>query len=201
MRKPGVSDQQREKIFERIDRKNVLDARRRRLYNRKYRKTPLYVLARALRLLSMLFFLCVLLFNEKSGSYREERVLENDSEVYYKRVTGRYSSGEKRKVTIISVSTDDGNYSSDFGTSSVPAFKVGDTLLVERNIFNKPIYFSKKGWNLAYSIRTYAEWYVVTFLVVLISLFFSDGLDRFTDKIIWVGWTLSLVALYCYFFT
>jgi hypothetical protein len=192
MRAPRLSEEEREEWLRRIDEIKTIQERKRRLFNRKYRKTPLFIAAWVLRLLYIALFFMVLMFEEKSIGYREEVVLEKNTETYM-------SYGRRRvSITETTFETKYNTYSSKLTGNPPPPFRTGDTLLIERNIFYKPIYYTKKGWLLKYPVYFNWIWYAVILFFTFVSLPFNDGLDGFTHKILWVMWVLNLIGIYFY---
>ena len=196
MRRPRPSNSERLFLLKQLEQSQALDKRRRRLYNKKYRKSLFFVSIWAGRLIYIILFFVVLFLHDKSGSFREETVLNKNIE--------SYTSTTKRgsyKVTTLTIETNFKSYVSEFGDKYPPSFNIGDTLIIERNIFNKPIYFTKSNWNLKYWIFTNPMYYYIILFLSLISLFFNDGLDRFTDKILLIIWSANIIAIAFYFLT
>lgn len=196
MRRPRPSNSERLFLLKQLEQTQALDKRRRRLYNKKYRKSLFFVSIWVGRLIYIILFFVVLFLHDKSGSLRKETVLNKNIESYT-RTTRRGSY----RVTTLSIETNFKSYVSEFGDKYPPSFNIGDTLIIERNIFNKPIYFTKSNWNLKYWIFTNPIYYYIILFLTLISLFFNDGLDRFTDKILLIIWSANIISIAIYFLT
>jgi hypothetical protein len=134
--------------------------------------------------------------HKKTGSFRDEIVLNKNIESY----TNTTRSGTY-KVTKLYIETNFKNYTAKFGDNYPPNFNVGDTLTIERNIFRKPIFFSKSSWNVKYWIHSNFIYYYIVLFLTLMSLFFNDGLDRFTDKILLIIWSSNIIGIAIYFLT
>jgi hypothetical protein len=197
MRRPRPSNSERLLLLKQLEQSQALDKRRRRLYNRKYRKSFFFVSIWAGRLIYIILFVVVSFLHDKSGSFRDETVINRNVESYIN--TSR--RGSSNRVTTLTIETNFKSYTSEFGDKYPPAFNIGDTLTIERNIFNKPIYFTKSNWHLKYWIFTNPIYYYVILFLTLISLFFNDGLDRFTDKILLIIWSANIIAIAIYFLT
>ncbi|MFN7910411.1 MAG: hypothetical protein ACK5QC_01225 [Bacteroidota bacterium] len=196
MRRQRPTSSERLRLLKKIDANNQLDKRRRRLYNRKFHGSFVFIATWFIRLIYLILFVIVLIFNDKSGNTRPEIVQDKKIESYTS-VSRRGSA----KITTLFFTTNFERYTSNIGGISIPAFGVGDTILIERNIFNKPIYFTKQGWYLKYGIDVNFICYYIVLFVSLISLGFNDGLDRFTKKLLLIILTIDIVAIFCYFFT
>ncbi len=196
MRRPRPSNSERLLLLKQLEQSQAFDKRRHRLYNRKYRKSFFFISIWAGRLIYIILFFVVTLLNDKSGSFRDETVLSRNVESYIN--TSRRGS---YRVTTLNIETNFKNYTSEFGDKYPPGFKTGDTLIIERNIFNKPIYFTKSNWHFKYWIFTNPIYYYVILFLTLISLFFNDGLDRFTDKILLIIWSANIIGIAFYFLT
>ena len=196
MRRPRPSNSERLLLLKQLEQSQAFDKRRRKLYNRKYRKSFFFVSIWVGRLIYIILFFVVLLLHDKYGSSRDEIVLSRNVESYIN--TTRRGS---HKVTTLTIETDFKSYTSEFVDKYPPSFNTGDTLTIERNIFNKPIYFTKSNWHFKYWIFTNPIYYYVILFLTLISLFFNDGLDRFTDKILLIIWSANIIGIAIYFLT
>lgn len=195
MKRPRLTNQERMKILKRVEKSQFLDKRRRQLYNKKYRKSIFFISVWAGRVVFIVLFIIASVLHNKPYSTTKEIVVSKYTESYISRT----KSGSFR-MTDLHIETKFQNYLSKFKDKSPPDFNVGDTLLIERNIFTKPVYFTKSDWNSKYWIRfNFITYYIILFLTI-VSLFFNDGLDRFTDKILLIIWSLNIIALVMYFF-
>jgi hypothetical protein len=168
---------------------------RRRLYNKIYRKSGLFVLAWVVRLAYVILFIFACFLHGKRSSHKMEVVLNKEIESY------TYVSAHSAKNgTDLYIETDYDSYNIDISRMSFPNFNIGDTLLIERNLFGKPIYFGKTGWTVVYSIGIRFGFYFAVLFATLISLAFNNGLDRFTNKLLKLITVTNLFAMGCYFF-
>lgn len=196
MRRPRPSNEERSRLLKQIDQHQFLDKRRRRLYNKKYRKSFLFVSILIGRLAYIALFITVGFLHFEPGEQREEIVMNKKIESYIS--SSRYGS---TKITTLYIETNYGNYTSNLGETRPPNFESGDKIVIEKNIFYKPIYFSKAGWHYKYGLYTNFTYYFIILFVTLLSLFFNDGLDRFTDKILLITWALTIFGITFYFLT
>jgi hypothetical protein len=185
MRRPRLNTEQRDKLFSRIDRKNELEKRKSRLYNRKFRKSPLFIVSWLLRLIYIAGFASISFFNDLSNGFTEEIVLEKE----IKSATVRQETTTIKDATMF-LKTNKDNYSFNVTGIRVPKVNVSDTILIERNIFNKPTYFTKQGWIIKYAVQLNFVFYYFVLFIAFISLFFNNGLDKFTK------WLLLISALF-----
>lgn len=194
MRRQRPTSSERLRLLKKIDANIQLDKRRRHLYNRKFHRSFIFLTAWFIRLIYFVLFIIVIFFNDKSGDTRPEIVQDKKIESYTN-VSRRGST----KITTLFFTTNFGNYTSNIGDTRIPVFGYGDTILIERNVFNKPIYFTKQGWYLKYGIDVNFAYYYIVLFVSLISLAFNDGLDKFTKKLLLIILTIDIVAIFCYF--
>lgn len=171
------------------------DKRRRKLYNRRFRKGYFYISAWVVRIVFMGLFLFATFFHDKPSSYRKEIVISKKIE---KRVVASRRSGLKSLITTLYLETNYDNYSSDINKMR-PIIEIGDTIIIERNILNKPIYFREMDWPYKFGIIVYCPFYFMVFLTTLISLSFIDGLNRFTINLLSALIVIDLAAIICYF--
>lgn len=196
MRRPKTTASERQRYLRQLDNNIQLDKRRRRLYNRKFRRSFIFIATWAVRLIYFTLFILVLILNDKTGSFQNEIVQDKKVETYT-----NVSRRGTQKITTLYLKTDHDTYTSNIGDIRLPAFNIGDTLVIERNIFGKPIYFLKDEWGYKYGIDVNFALYYIVLFITFISLFFNDGLDRFTEKILLVVWTIDILAISFYFLT
>ena len=146
----------------------------------------------AIRLAYLLMFFVIVFTDNISGGYSDEIVKSKESEsymVYRRRGRQSYSSSQPYLKTIIDFKTNKNYYSADFRNGNTPYFSIGDTLQIERDILNKPIYFTKEDWDLKYSITSYFDdilFFINLLLVIFtfISFAFNDGLYKFNNMVL-----------------
>lgn len=194
MRRPRRSIEELRSIHRQIEKNQLLDKRRRRLYNRRYRKSFFFVAVWAGRIIYMFLFITVAATHRIAKESREEIVIHKAIESTIQR-----SRGSSYRQTELSIETNYAHYTSTFIGHYPPDFSEYDTLLIERNLFHKPIYFTKSAWGYKYYINTHFFTYLIVVFMTFISFFFNDGLDRFTDKVLLMTWALNLISALCYF--
>lgn len=187
MSRPRHSDEQRQLLLEEIKNRKLLEIlhqRRKRLYNRKYRKSFFFISSWAIRLMYIALFLVIVFMDPISNGFREEILQSTKSESY--RI---YSKKGSYLKTCIDFTTNKSSYSAELINDSSPGLNEGDTVQIERDIFNKPIYFTKNDWEIKYSINSYFDellFFINLLLCIttLISLSFNDGLYKFNNKVL-----------------
>lgn len=197
MRRPRHTIESRKKILLQIDKRYTSEQRKRRLYNRVYRKSFIFIGAWAARIIYILLFISVMVFNKSSGGFRNEKLISKSVDSYVSH--SKYRNGAV--VSTLYLETESNSYESNISNVDVPELFINDTLQIERNIFGKAIYFTKKDWGIKYSLSAnFVIYYLILFLTV-ISFFFNDGLDLFTSKILWLCYAVNIIAIAVYFFT
>ena|SRR6218665_2114137 len=190
-----TSPEQTERFLDQQAKNQARQKRRQRLYNRKYRKSCLFVSAWAIRITFVTLYIAVFFLHDRHGSYTKEVVLDKEIEEY----KPFSSSKPPRRGVNVHIQTDHESYTANIIQMKFADFIKGDTLLIERNVFDKPIYFRKAGWGAAYPFNASFRYYYMVLFVTLISFAFNDGLDRFTNKLLKIIMALDLFAIACYF--
>ena len=139
----------------------------------------------AIRVLYCISFFVIVFTDNISAGFRDEIVQEVHSETYkqYSKNTRGYDL-----VTDLDITTNKSNYSASFRRESPPNFSKGDTLQIERDIFNKSMYFSKKDWDQKYAFSFPFD-FILMFInlllviITLISFAFNDGLFKYNNWI------------------
>lgn len=185
MRRPRLSDNQRRLWLEELKTREILHQRRKRLYNRIYRKSPFFLTMWGIRLLYILLFFVIVFSDPISGGFRDEIVKNTQSNIYriHTRRNGSYLKTRR------DIQTDKSYYTAYFRRESPPIVCVGDTLQIERDIFNKSIYFTKKEWDIKYLISSYFDgilFFIHLLMVIftIISFAFNDGLFKYNSKVL-----------------
>lgn len=174
----------------------LLDNRRRRLYNFKYRKSIFFVSIWIGRVTYFLLYFIVCFTHELVKTNKEEVIFGMEVNTYQ---TQSQKSGYS--VTEISMETNYGDYSANLTNVSLPKLSTGDTITIAYNYYGKPIFFTKNNWHLMYGLENNLIFYSFILFLTFISFFFNDGYDSFTDKLLLIVWTANIIALGLYFFT
>lgn len=193
MRRPRKTPEQLKRLYELVDKNNSDETRRRRLYNRKYRKSVFFISSWIVRLIYVILFFVVSFTHYDTYTSNEEIVLTVDYSTYTKSKSGR--------ATLLTFETNYGDYSDEFEYGRAPTIKINDTIIIESNFYGKAVYFTKPIWNVKFGFATnYILYYCVTFLTVF-SFFLNDGLDGFSDKLLLFIWVINILSITLYFFT
>jgi hypothetical protein len=163
------------------------------LYNRKFRRSPLFITSWSLRLIYISAFASISFIRDLSKGFTEEIVLEKD----IKSATVQNETATIKNATLF-MKTNKGAYRIDVTGIRVPKVEVLDTILIERNIFNKPTYFTKQGWIIKYALQLHFVFYYFILFTTFISLFFNNGLDKFTKRLLIITTLLSATGILCY---
>src|SRR3954469_21286036 len=96
MRRLRPSLEHRKELLRRIEENQLLDARRRRLYNKKFRKSIFFITAWTIRIGYFLLFFIMSFYYDKPGGYHKEVIVDKSIEIY------TYSStrGNQKTVTL-----------------------------------------------------------------------------------------------------
>jgi hypothetical protein len=191
MKPPRISFSERDQYFAKIDRLNNLRKRKQRLYNRFYRRSLIYISTLVLRIIFLTFFTWIYFYQGGSGKISDEVVVTRES--------GIYLQSRNMKVAKLCFTTNIDSYEAHFEWTGMPNVSPGDTIQIEHNIFGKATFLTARGWNGKYELSLNWILYFIIGMLTIVSFSFNDGLDPFTDKILWVAWTIDLFAFTYYF--
>lgn len=168
------------------------EARKRRLYNRFFKKSLFYKSSLIIRLLYIVLFIVVFLFYNKSKGFKNEQFIAFEKE---------FAAGSKFSTNEFCLVTNVNTYHISTNFRDYDYLKKGDMLKVEYNIFNKPIYFKQDNWNIKYGIYKNYIYYYMLLLATCLTFFFNDGYDAFTNKLLYVFYAVDLISLVLFFIT
>lgn len=166
------------------------DARKRRLYNRYFRKSLFYISSLVVRAAYFVVFVIVFL-NYNTTSFSRPEIYEQCWNEQY--------GGGRNSRTFNYLKTNYGSYhlSTDFRDCGM--FDQDEPVMVEYNVFHKPIHFYQQGWEVRYGIyKNYLYYYILLFATFL-TFFFNDGLDRFTIGLLYGFYALDLISVVAFF--
>lgn len=196
MPKPRFNKEQRERLLSKLAHSKELESVKRRRYNRIYRRSFFFRASWTARIVYILLYVLIFFLYDQSKGFTREIVEKTETDITYS--NPKYS---RAKITTLYFETNNSNYTANVTGIFVPPFKEGDTLLIEHNIFGRPIYFTKENWSMKYAISSNFVFYFLILFVTIVSMFFNDGLDRFTDKILMIIWFLNIISIGIFFFT
>lgn len=192
MRRSNNSDNEDYKRFviEFNRNENRLMQRKRRLYNRFFKKSLFYRSSLVVRLLYVLLFAVVFCFYKTSNGFKDEQFVKFEIE---------YEGGGKYARDTYYLTTTTHTYVISRSFVDYKSLQQGDIIKVEHNIFGKPIYFKKDDWTRKYGIyKNYIYYYMLLFATCL-TFFFKDGLDYFTNKLLYVFYAIDLISIIAFF--
>jgi len=195
MRKRTLTPEEQKKYSKEIAQKKKAEEEEHKLLNKKFRKSLFYISSLTIRFIFITLFFIVLFCHEITGSAREEIVTAKDFANNLS--VGKY--GRTNKTKMLYLETDRGEYNIDVKGQFIPPFETNDTLLIERNILGKPIYFTKSGWPLKYSIPLNFLYYCIVLVFTFFSLFLNDGPGKFIYGILILAMMLNIIAISGYF--
>ncbi|MDI9340182.1 MAG: hypothetical protein QM534_06370 [Sediminibacterium sp.] len=182
-RKPLTSGQLKKRI-EYLETQNQFKTTRQRRYNRLFRKTPFFKLSWGIRIAYFVFLMVIYFFHNKHSHWREEIVFYKDTQTHI-----ASSRTGTRSTTLLYLETNITRHKINITGLRIPILQAGDTVQIEVNTFNRPICFTKQNWPVKIPITPpFFSFFMVGF-VAFVSLFFNNGLDKYTY------WLLPVVAL------
>ncbi|MES2513944.1 MAG: hypothetical protein V4580_07350 [Bacteroidota bacterium] len=193
MKRPNVSPAKKAEMLANLDNQNALKAADKKQFNKQFRKTPLFIGSWVIRIACLAFFISAMALHNTTSSINEEVLIE--------RTIKRDSTfqAQTQVNSTMYLTTTEGHYIGDISGKTIPGFQVGDTMLIQKNLFGKPTFFTKKDWPYKYELDYGLEAYYIVLFLTLISMGFNDGQDKFTKKILWVFMIADMVAVACYF--
>jgi len=193
MRRKKISDDFKRFILFTNHQEFILKKRKRSLYNRFFSKSLFYIGTLVVRLLYLFLFVVVFCMYNKPHSIRNERYEQCESEHFH--------SGKKGSTDIVHLKTNFDEYRISKDFHDCIRFKQGDIIKVELNLFGKPIHFTQDGWDMKYGIyKNYIYYYMLLFATCL-TFFFNDGLDPFTNKLLYIFYAVDVVSIVLFFIT
>lgn len=189
-RRTWAQREQRKSIIAMQDYQRAAEERKRRLYNRIYHKSLIYRICYAARLIFLLFFFWLFIYEGGVTRLAKEKV----TDVGYWETDRNKANWQE----FLHFSTHENNYEALMEWRSYPYVKPGDTILVHYNYFNKAFSFKilkEVEWHPFYMNWVFMG--LIAFLVIL-SLFYRDGLDTATHKLILSAAVAGLIGFLYY---
>ncbi len=193
MKRLKISSDKKVELRENLDKHLTLKAEEKKLFNKTFRKTPLFISSWIIRLAFLVFFITAISLQHTTATISEEVLLER----HIKRDSSFQT--QTQVISIIYLTTNKGKYTGDISNLSIPGFDVNDTMLIQKNVFGKPTFFTRKHWPYKYELSYGLEVYYMVLFLTLISMGFNDGQDKFTKKILLLFSIADIIAVACYF--
>jgi hypothetical protein len=190
--KTRYSPEQRRELAENARIKKRLMERKKKLFKRIYKKSWLYISTLTARLFYITFLTVALLLGDTFSTQKKEIVTKTDIEYQ----THHGQRGGSYTVSTLRFSTDQDEYVVYNGFLII---EKGDTITVERNLFHKPIYYSKDNWNKKFGLNISRMYYIIFFITAL-SFLLTEVLNEKIRKFIIIISIIDLLALVAYFF-
>ncbi len=127
-----------------------------------FKRTRLYKLTVFIRILFIVFLVTSVLIDNYLGSTRVETVLKKNREVHQS--SSKYGPTRKYYVYVIKTNFETYSIHQDAQGGSI---QLDDSLIIERNVFGKPIYYSKIGSKFKFSLPIDDRYYLLLFLTFL----------------------------------
>lgn len=197
MRRKESTLQFRQRLREVYDKRHALNERKFRLLNKKFRKSPFYITTWIVRIL-YIFTLIILIVNHYDPKSVTEEIIKYKNIELYTTSSGRYGTAITNHADLTLVTNRDTYETSLIGVKS-PSYDIGDTICVERNIFNKPIYFFKQNWNIKIAISFPFLFHFLILGSNFISMFFNNIQDRSTVIFLSLTMLISVLSITLYF--
>lgn len=193
MKRPKQSSDKKVELRENLDKHLALKAEEKKLHNQQFRKTPLFIFSWIIRLAFLIFFVSAISLQHTTSNISEEILIERNIK--------RDSSFQTQTqvISTIYLTTNKGHYTGDISNLSIPGFDVSDTMLIQKNVFGKPTFFTRKHWPYKYELSYGLEVYYIVLFLTLISMGFNDGQDKFTKKILLGFMIIDVISILCYF--
>lgn len=193
MKRTKLSADTKAKMLENLDKQIDLKAEEKKQFNKQFRKSLLFISSWIIRAIFLLFFITAICLKHSTNSINEEILIERQ----IKRDSSFQTQTEV--ISTIYLTTDKGKYKGDISNLSIPGFDVGDTLLIQKNVFGKPTFFTMKHWLYKYDLEYGLEIYYIILFLTLVSMGFNDGQDQFTKKVLWIFMIVDICAVLCFF--
>jgi hypothetical protein len=193
MKRAKLSDDKKAEMLANLDNQYALKAEEKKQYNKQFRKSPLFISSWVVRLTCLAFFITAIALHNTTYTINQEVLTER----HIKRDST--FQAQTQVISTMYLTTTKGNYVGDISSKTIPGFDVGDTMLIQKNLFGKPTFFTKKNWPYKYELDYGLEVYYVVLFLTLVSMGFNDGQDKFTKKILLIFMIADIVAVVFYF--
>lgn len=196
MRRRQSSFEFRQKLRAVYDKRHTLNERKFRLLNRKFRRSPFYISAWLVRILFIFSLIILFIKHSDPTSVTEEIIKYKNTELYT--TSGRYGTNTTNHADLTLV-TNLGTYKTSLIGIKSPFYDIGDTIYIERNVFNRPIYFYKQNWNIKIPISFPFLYYFLILGSNFISMFFNNIQDKSTIIFLSLTMLISILSITFYF--
>lgn len=193
MKRPKLSNDKKAQMLEHLNTQRALKAEEKKAFNKQFRKSPLFISSLIIRITFVVFLITAFSLHHNTATINEEILAER----HIKRDSSFQTQTEV--ISTIYLRTNKGQYKGDISNLSIPGFDVGDTLLIQKNLFGKPTFFTMKHWPYKYELDYGLEAYYIVLFLTLVSMGFNDGQDKFTKKILWSFMLIDLITILCFF--
>jgi len=173
--------------------------RRRHLYNYFYRRSRFFKFANYLRIITIVFSLYIIYFNKLVITSVNSEVVS----VYDVEETHFTKRTDSRDHKSIYMTTTLGNkYVIDLLKSEPDKFRVGDTILIAKNIFGKRTYVEKLGGetsNILVGLARCNNYLIFVAGFTLLSFMLKDGFDFYSRIIMYCVLLFDILGIVGYF--
>lgn len=197
MRRRQTSFEFRQRLRAVYDKQHGLNERKFRLLNRKFRRSPFYISAWTVRFL-YIFALIILFIKHSDPSSVSEEFIKYKNVDIYTTTSGRYSTTKTNHADLTLV-TNRATYKTSLMGIKSPSYDIGDTIYIERNVFNRPIYFFKQNWHIKIPISFPFLYYFLILGSNFISMFFNNIQDKSTIIFLSMTMLISILSITFYF--
>ncbi len=185
--------EQRREIAENIKSAERLNERRKKLYIRIYKKGWLYRSTFSIRIVYLTVLIVALFFDDTLSTQRKETV----KSVFLDHLTYHSKTRSSHSVTTLEFSTENDDYEVYDGISNL---QKGDKVIIERNLFGKPIYYMNLSAGQKYEIDISRMYYII-FFTTAVSFLLIGGIDKAARKFLVIISIIDILALAAYLFT
>lgn len=194
MKRSKLPDDKKAEMLANLDKQLAVNAEEKKLLNKQFRKTPLFIGSWVIRIACLAFFLTAIMLHNTTSTINEEVMVER----HIKRDSSFQT--QTQVISTIYFTTNREHYTGDISSKIIPGFGVGDTMLIQKNLFGKPTFFTRKHWPYKYELDYGLEIYYIVLFLTLVSMGFNDGQDKFTKKILWIFMIIDIIAIALFYF-
>lgn len=193
MARQKLSNNQKKILQEKNAQKASIKSKEKKQFNLQFHKTPLFVSSWIIRLCCLIFFITAIALQHTTSTINKEvlikRLIKLDLSFFEK----------TQIISTLYITTNKGNYKGDISAKKIPKFNVGDTMLIQKNVFGKPTFFTRKHWPYKYELDYGLEAYYIVIFLTLISMGFNDVTDQITKKLLWIFMIIDLIAIFLFY--
>ena len=190
--KRSLTDEERNKLRKFLFLREKADREEEDRENETFKKSGWYKFSLSVCFLYLSFFIFIYFLDDRFSNTQSEVVqwVKHTMDEHVYRGTNWSSNSFEIKTNVNTYSLGDRGYGLNV--------EQGDTVIIERNLFGKPIYYTELDWNNKFSLRPNYFYYAIFILTLIALAAWYWKLFLWTFCVKWMG-LADLIAFIAYF--